>query len=98
MCYFPLLLNLLLSQVYSLNYAVGLYTYYTLVLWRLVAERSRALDSSSGVSDQQHVGSSPGCVTCALNQDTYCFLLLIGHKVLSLMCWVLHVKEPSTQR
>ncbi len=38
--------------------------------WCVVAERIRALDSSSGVSDQQSVGSSPGRDTCVLKQDT----------------------------
>ncbi len=37
-------------------------------VWR-VAARSRALDSSSGVSDQQSVGSSKGLDTCVLKQD-----------------------------
>ncbi len=35
-----------------------------------MAERLRALDSGSGVSDQQSVGSSPGQGTCVLEQDT----------------------------
>ncbi len=35
-----------------------------------MAERSSAPDSSSGVSDQQSVGSSPGLDTCVLEQDT----------------------------
>ena len=37
--------------------------------WRVVAERLRALDSNSVVSDQQCVGSNPGCGTCVLQQD-----------------------------
>ena len=40
----------------------------------IVAEWTRAPDSSSGVSDQQSSGSSPGIDTCVLKQDTnhYC--------------------------
>ncbi len=34
-----------------------------------MAERLRELDSSSGVSDQQSVGSSPAHGTCVLEQD-----------------------------
>ena len=36
----------------------------------IMAERLRPPDSSSGVSDQQSVGSSPGRDTCVLKQDT----------------------------
>ena len=36
----------------------------------LVTNQIRALDSSSGVSDQQSVCSSPGRVTCVLKQET----------------------------
>ncbi len=43
---------------------------FKLPSWRVVAERLRARDSSSGVSDQQSVGSSPGRGTCVLEQDT----------------------------
>ena len=39
-------------------------------IWRVVAEWSSALDSSSGLSDQQSVGSSPVLDTCVLKQDT----------------------------
>ncbi len=35
-----------------------------------MAEWSSTLDSSSGVSDQQSVGSSPTVDTCVLKQDT----------------------------
>ena len=40
-----------------------------IVIFTIVAHtayRLRTPDSSSGVSDQQSVGSSPGCDTCAL--------------------------------
>ena len=36
----------------------------------ILAYRIRALDTSSGVSDQQSVGSSPGRDSCVLKQDT----------------------------
>ncbi len=39
-------------------------------MWRVMAEWSSAPDSSSGVSDKQSVGSSPGLDTCVLNQGT----------------------------
>ena len=45
----------------------------------------RSHDSSSGVSDQQSVGSSPDRDTCVLKQDTYihdCFIK-VGEVVLS---------------
>ena len=35
-----------------------------------MTEQLRAPDSSSGVFDQQSVGSSPGRETCVLEQDT----------------------------
>ena len=38
--------------------------------WQVMAERLRASDSSSGVSDQRSVGSNPGRDTCVLKQDT----------------------------
>ncbi len=40
------------------------------VACRGAAERIRALDSGSGVSDQQSVGLSPSRDTCVLKQDT----------------------------
>ncbi len=52
-------------------------------------EQPRALDSSSGISDQQSVGSSPGCSMgsipscsmCFLERHTYnCFVLWMGYK------------------
>ncbi len=46
---------------------IGKFYFY---LRRVVAEWIRSLDSSSGVSDQQSVGSSPGRDTCVLKQDT----------------------------
>ena len=41
----------------------------------VMAERSSALDSSSCVSDQESVGSSPGLDTCVFRQDSYPLLL-----------------------
>ena len=35
-----------------------------------MAERLRLLNSNSGVSDQQSVGSNPSRDTCVLKQDT----------------------------
>ncbi len=40
------------------------------VTWHIVAKRIRALDSSSGVSDEQSLGSIPDRNTCVLKQDT----------------------------
>ncbi len=39
------------------------------LFWCIVAEQSSVLDSSSGVSEQQSVNSSPGLDTCVLKQD-----------------------------
>ena len=39
-----------------------------------MAQQLRAPNSSSGVSDQQSVGSSPGCGTCVLEQDDLPYL------------------------
>ena len=41
-------------------------------MWSIMAERLRALDSCSDVSDQLSVGSSPGLGTCFLEQDAFC--------------------------
>ena len=38
--------------------------------WRVMTERKKAHDSSSCVSVQQSVGSSPGCDTSVLKQIT----------------------------
>ncbi len=61
-------------------------------LWRVVAERSSALDSSSGVFDQQTVGSNPSLV---LKQDTYCFVLRMGRKAIGPVCYS-HKKNIDT--
>ena len=47
-----------------------------------MAERLRAPDLSSGVSDQQSVGSSPGRDTCVLKQDIQTTML----RALSSIC------------
>ena len=53
-------------------------------------EWSSTPDSSSGGdSDQQSVGLSSGLGTCVLKQDRF------GHKALSPVCCVMHIKEPS---
>ncbi len=64
-----------------------------------MSEWIRAPDSSSGVSDQQSVGSSPGRDTCVLKKDSlnhYCYVLRMGCKAVGPVCCVMHVKEPST--
>ena len=55
--------------------------------WGVMAERIRALKSSSGVCVQQRVGLSPGHETCVLELDTY---LIRFNKFLILMqrSWV----------
>ena len=58
-------------------------------------ERIRAPDSSSGVSDQQSVGSSPGYDSCVLTPNCYYFVLQMGCKAVGPMCSVTYVKEPS---
>ena len=39
-------------------------------MWLVLGELSSAPDSNSGVSNQQHVGSSPVLEACVLKQDT----------------------------
>ncbi len=63
-----------------------------------MAERIRAPNSSSGVSDRRGVGSSPGLDTCVLISKTFnhdCFVLRMGRKAVGPMCCVMLVKEPS---
>ena len=43
-------------------------------MWCGVAEQSNVFDSSSGVSDQQSVGSSSGRDTCILQTQALVFL------------------------
>ena len=39
-------------------------------MWLVLGELSSAPDSNAGVSNQQHVGSSPVLEACVLKQDT----------------------------
>ena len=61
---------------------------------RVLAEWSSATDSSSGVSDQQSVGSSPGLDTCLLVST-----IIASHFGWSMnpetLCCIMHVKQPS---
>ena len=43
---------------------------HQLIAINIIVERIRTPDSSSGISDQQIVGLSPGLDTCVLKQDT----------------------------
>ncbi len=65
-----------------------------------MAERLRAPESSSGVSDQQSVGSSPGHGTCVLEHDALPLLLCLSDGTVSrrfpALGLVVHVKEPRT--
>ncbi len=66
-----------------------------------MAERIRASDSSSGVSGQLSVVSSPGRDTCVFKSKTLnhdCFVLQMGRKAVGPVCCVTHVKEPSAHR
>ena len=81
-----------------------LYVKYRAVYWescdmRVVAERLRPPDSSSGVSDQQSVGSSLGevvtLVSLSKTLNHYCFVLRMGRKAVGPVHCVMHVKDPS---
>ena len=67
--------------------------------WNVVAERSSALDSSSGVA-RMWVRIPAWLVTAlvslskTLNHN--CFVLRMGHKAVSPVCCAMHVKEPRT--
>ena len=65
-----------------------------------MVQRIRVPDSSSGVSDQQSMGSSSSCGTCVLEQDTLPQLLCPTDETLSrsrscVLGFVLHFKKTQ---
>ncbi len=64
-------------------------------MWRVAAERIRAPNSSSGVSDRRGVGSVLTLVSLSKTLNHYCFILRMGRKAVGLVCCVMHVEEPS---
>ena len=59
-----------------------------------MAERSSALDSSSGVIRMWVCGMALVSLSKTLNHN--CFVLRMGHKAVGHVCCVMHVKEPRT--
>ena len=64
-----------------------------------MAERSRALDSSSGVVRMWvRIPAWPVAALVSLSKtlDHNCFVLRMGRKTVGPVCCVMHVKEPRT--
>ena len=69
------------------------------VLGSVVAERSSALDSSSGVVRMWvRIPAWPVAALVSLSKtlNHNCFVLRMGRKAVGPMCCVMHVKEPRT--
>ena len=62
-----------------------------------VVNMVRASDSSSGVSDQQSMGSSPCCGTCVLEQDAFLYLLCPLDRTLSRFVPCARIDMPKNQ-
>ena len=70
-----------------------------LLQWRVVAERSSALDSSSGVVRMWvRIPAWPVAALASLSKtlNHNCFVLRMGRKAVGPVCCVMHVKEPRT--
>ena len=68
-------------------------------IWSVVAERSSALDSSSGVARiwvQIPAWPVAALVSLSKTLNHNCFVLRMGRKAVGLVCCVMHVKEPRT--
>ena len=68
-------------------------------MWSVVAERSGALDSSSGVvSMWVRILACPVAALVSLSKtlNHNCFVLRMGRKAVGPVCYVMHVKEPRT--
>ena len=68
-------------------------------LWSVVAERSSALDSSSGVARMWvRIPAWPVAALVSLSKtlNHNCFVLQMGRKAVGPVCCVMHVKEPRT--
>ena len=69
----------------------------TAYLTKLVAERSSALDSSSGVAlPEWEFESWPVAALVSLSKTLIhnCFVLRMGRKAVGPVCCVMHIKEP----
>ena len=67
--------------------------------WSVVAERSRALDSSSGVvRTWVRIPAWPVAALVSLSKtlNHNCFVLRMGRNAVGPVCCVMHVKEPMT--
>ena len=67
--------------------------------WSVVAERSSALDSSSGVVRMWvRIPAWPVAALVSLSKTLNhdCFVLRMGRKTVGPVCCVMHVKEPRT--
>ena len=70
-----------------------------LYLWSVVAERSSALDSSSGiVRTWVRISAWPVAALVSLSKilNHNCFVLRMGRKAVGPVCCIMHVKEPTT--
>ena len=68
-------------------------------VWSVVAERSSALDSSSGVARMWvRIPAWPVAMLVSLSKtlNHNCFVLRMGRKAVGPVCCVMHVKEPRT--
>ena len=63
-------------------------------IWSVVAERSSALDSSSGVVRMWV--RIPALVSLSKTLNHNCFVLRVGRKAVGPVCCVMHVQEPRT--
>ena len=77
----------------------GYYTCSTQLSESVVAERSSALDSSSGVARMWvRIPAWPVAALVSLSKtlNHNCFVLRMGRKAVGPVCCVMHVKEPRT--
>ena len=73
--------------------------YTGISIWSVVAERSCALDSSSGVVRMWvQIPAWPVAALVSLSKTFHhnCFVLRMGRKAVGLVCCVMYVKEPRT--
>ena len=69
-------------------------------MWSVVAERSSALNSSSGVVRMWvRIPAWPVATLVSLSKtlNHNCFVLRMGRKAVGPVCCVMHIKEPRTR-
>ena len=74
---------------------------FNFFVWSVMAERSSALDSSSGVVRMWvRIPAWPVAALVSLSKtlNHNCFVLRMGHKAVGPVCCVMHVKEPRTKK